>query len=161
MLTLYGELDFRQRDELADLSFEDIDGCHDGAQLREWYDGCREFADNVIAQIEANSETHYHGDDWHRRANNLVAALKRKMRRILRHCAANSIERPDNSDARQRDEIRRLNNQLSSARSTERQRVVSFLRHAASGTPEALANAIEAKEHIAFSRSNFAKGLDE
>lgn len=145
-----GELTEAERDDLLDLTFADIDACNDEAQLRAWYLGFREIADDVISQIEANSETGVRDASWERRAYTVIVIAKKRMKRILRHCDQVGIDRPDDEHQRLRDEVTRLNAKLSNAKAAERDLIVRWLTSGVTGSPCELATAIREKRHAAL-----------
>ena len=148
-----GELNEAERADLLDVQFADIDACRDKTQLRAWYFGFREIADDVISQIEANSETGVRDSDWEARAYRVIVIAKKRMKRILRHCDQHGFERPDGEHQRLRDTITRLTAQLQNAKGAERDMVIRWLTSGVTGSPEELAERLRGKQHVAFARA--------
>jgi hypothetical protein len=148
-----GEMDRDERAEVVMLELAEIDECTDAEQLLAWFYDCRELADDIVAQIEVNKLTEARDTDWIYRASGVLIGLKKKLKRIERHCAASGFNLPDSKDASQRNQITQLLQQVREARSTERKLIVGWMRDTLGQQAEPVATLIEEKAHFGFRQS--------
>jgi len=150
-----GEISPDDCDEIVDLEAIDIDECGDVEMLHRWYFNATELADDVIAQIEANKISEVRDLDWTRRATGILIGLKKKCKRIERHCSENGLPTPDRKDLRQAAEITHLKQQVIDARAFERSAIIEWLRSLPN--TDAIIAGLEGKAHMAHRRAAITK----
>ena len=125
----------------------EIEECECADTLKHWYLACRDFADHLISQIEADEVVRLRDEGWKSLVRNYLIGAKKNMRLIERVCAQQGFDLPRVRDDRLNKEIKALNDSLYRARSVERRAIIDWLFavHGARGAE--IAEELQAKEH--------------
>jgi hypothetical protein len=124
--------------------------CHD--TLLEWYLSCREFADDIIAQIEAEDIAQMKHDDWKRIVTGYLIGAKKNMRLIERRAVAIGAELPSRRSDHWRKRVAELEQQAAEQRQFERTVITDWLVAQYGARGSEIAEEIIAKEHHIWRR---------
>lgn len=125
-----------------------INACECPDTLTRWYLACRDFSDDLIAQIEAEEVVGLRDDGWKRLVGNYLIGAKKSARLIERVAAQRGFDLPRVRDTKLSRRISELEGQIMQARQFERGVTAEWLIavHGARGAE--IAEELLAKEHF-------------
>jgi hypothetical protein len=129
-----------------------IEACDCAETLTGWYLSCRNFSDDLIAQIEADKISQMKDAGWLRLVNNYLVGCRKSIRQIERRADELGFSLPEGRSSFLNKRVDQLERQNSETRIHERETIIEYLlaTHGARGAE--IAEEIREKQHHVWRR---------